>query len=188
MSNSFYSRSELELLGFSNIGKDILISRNTYIPNPDKIWIGDNCRIDDFSVLLGHIVIGNHVHIAAWNYMNAGENKISIGDFSTISGRGSIYAVSEGVESYVESIHLLKKDFDVVIEKEVVFGMGSLILPGTIVRIGNSFGAMSVAGGVYEEWGINLNYKGCKLACRVKNRKKELLMREKVFLDEYRKR
>lgn len=188
MSNSFYSRSELDIIGFSNIGEDVLISRNTYIPNPERIRLGNNCRIDDFCVLLGNIMIGSHVHIAAWNYMNAGINKIFIGDFSTISGRGSIYAVSEGIESYLDSNCNSKENLDVIIENEVVFGMKSIILPGTIAKAGNSFGAMSVVAGIYEEWGINYNYKGSKFAYRVKDRKKELLVREKAFIDEYNKK
>ena len=51
--DSFYSRSELEHIGFATIGKNVLLSRKASIYSPAMISIGDNVRIDDFCILFG---------------------------------------------------------------------------------------------------------------------------------------
>ena len=43
--DSFYSRSELEHIGFATIGKNVLLSRKASIYSPAMISIGDNVRI-----------------------------------------------------------------------------------------------------------------------------------------------
>ncbi len=63
--NSFYSRKELLSLGFKKIGKDVLISRKASFYNIEKIEIGNNVRVDDFSILSGKIKIGSYVNISA---------------------------------------------------------------------------------------------------------------------------
>ena len=45
--DSFYSRSELEHIGFATIGKNVLLSRKASIYSPAMISIGDNVRIED---------------------------------------------------------------------------------------------------------------------------------------------
>lgn len=183
--NSYYTREELNAKGFALLGESVFISKNTYIENPNKISVGDNTRIDDYTILKGEINIGSHVHIAAWNYLDAGRNKIIIKDFSTISGKGSVYATLEGVETYYRNIKKCDKNKDVYIGEEVVFGMSSIVLPGSVIADGNAFGAMSIIAGGYEEWGINVNYNINKIASRIKDRKRDLLLKEKEFLDEY---
>ena len=49
--DSFYSRSELEHIGFATIGKNVLLSRKASIYSPAMISIGDNVRIDDFCIV-----------------------------------------------------------------------------------------------------------------------------------------
>jgi len=47
----FYSREELEKIGFKSIGENVLISDKTSIYNPQNIEIGSNVRIDDTFIL-----------------------------------------------------------------------------------------------------------------------------------------
>ena len=47
----FYSREQLEKIGFKSLGENVLISDKTSIYSPENISIGNNVRIDDFSVL-----------------------------------------------------------------------------------------------------------------------------------------
>ena len=47
----FYSREQLEKIGFKSLGENVLISDKTSIYFPKNISIGNNVRIDDFSVL-----------------------------------------------------------------------------------------------------------------------------------------
>ncbi len=47
----FYTRKELERIGFKSIGENVLISDKTSIYSPQNISIGNNVRIDDYCVL-----------------------------------------------------------------------------------------------------------------------------------------
>ena len=64
--NSFYSQEELQSMGFKELGANVLVSRKASIYGAEKISLGNNVRVDDFSILSGRIEIGNHVHIAAY--------------------------------------------------------------------------------------------------------------------------
>ena len=50
----FYNREELEEIGFSSIGSNVLISRKASIFAPELVSIGSNVRIDDY-ILIGSI-------------------------------------------------------------------------------------------------------------------------------------
>lgn len=47
----FYSREQLEKIGFKSLGENVLISDKTSIYSPENISIGNNVRVDDFSIL-----------------------------------------------------------------------------------------------------------------------------------------
>ena len=47
----FYTREQLEKIGFKSIGENVLISDKTSIYSPQNISIGNNVRIDDYCVL-----------------------------------------------------------------------------------------------------------------------------------------
>ena len=47
----FYSREQLKKIGFKSLGKNVLISDKTSIYSPENISIGNNVRVDDFSIL-----------------------------------------------------------------------------------------------------------------------------------------
>ena len=47
----FYSKEQLEKIGFKSLGENVLISDKTSIYSPENISIGNDVRIDDFSIL-----------------------------------------------------------------------------------------------------------------------------------------
>ena len=51
--NTFYSKEELENIGFAEIGHNVLVSKKASIYKPELIEIGNNVRIDDFCILSG---------------------------------------------------------------------------------------------------------------------------------------
>ena len=71
---NFYSTKELKKIGFKSLGKNLEISKNVNFYNFSGS-IGSNCRIDDFSILIGEINIGEHVHIASFNLISASKNR-----------------------------------------------------------------------------------------------------------------
>ena len=182
--NSFYTESELLDIGFKMCGKDVLISKKCSIYSAENIEIGDCVRIDDFAILSGRITFGSYVHIAAGTYLFGGMAGIDIGNFSTISSRGAVYAVSDDYSGEYMTSPLLPsevtniKTAPVYVGKHVIIGTSSCILPGVSIGEGCAVGAMSLVKSSLEEWGI---YAG--IPCRrIKDRSKNLLQYVK---DEY---
>ena len=68
----------------------------------------------------------------------------------------------------------------VLIRRHVIIGTGSTILPGVILEEGTAVGAMSLIRKSTDSWGI---YAGIP-AKRLKERRKDLLIKEKEFLED----
>lgn len=172
--NSFLSREEVMSIGFAKVGKDVNISRHCSIYSPGNISIGDHVRIDDFGILSGNICIGNHVHIAAGVYLYGGDSRIELYDFSCLSSKVSVYAITDDyVGGYMtnptipsELRHVIKGP--VIIEKHVVVGTGSVILPGVHIGEGASTGAMTLINKNLEPWGVFVGIPAKKINTRDK--------------------
>ena len=181
---SFYSEEELKELGLKEFGKNVLISRKASIYSPEKISIGNNVRIDDFCILSGKITLGNYIHVAAYSAMYAGDTGITVSDFANISSRVTIYAISDNYSGLSLTNPMVPDDYkvldcrEVVINRHVIIGSTSVVLPGSILNEGCSFGAFSLIKGEYAEWNI---YAG--IPAEVKRpRSKEMLKLEKKLL------
>lgn len=186
MTNSFYSEEELMKLGLKSVGKDVSISRKVSIYGESNIIIGNNVRIDDFCILSGKITIGNNVHIAAYCGLYGGAYGIVIKDFAGLSSRCVIYAESDDYSGKNMAHPIIPEKFrdvtggQVVLEKHVIIGTGSSIMPAVHIGEGTAVGGMSFVNTSLEEWGI---YVG--IPCRkIKIRSKGLLEMEKQFLAE----
>lgn len=148
--NSFYEREELEAMGFAALGDNVLVSRKSSIYGAANISIGNNVRIDDFSILSGKITIGNYVHIAAYVCLFAGSAGIEMDDFSGISSHCAVYAQSDDYKGNALTNPMVPDEFRAVygttvhIGRHVVIGTGSTILPGVTLGDGSSFGAMTL--------------------------------------------
>lgn len=177
---SFYSEEELKGIGLKKFGKNVLISRNISIYGAENISIGDNVRIDDFSILSGNIFIGNNIHISAGVYMFAGDAGIEIGDFSGISSKTVIYAISDDFNGSFLIGPMIKKKYRNIISKKVFIGRhvqigaSCVVLPGATLNEGISVGAMSLVKDNLEDWSINVGIP----ARKIKDRKKDLLKYE----------
>ena len=178
--NSFYSAEELKKIGLKRFGTDVKISRKASIYRPEGIELGSHVRIDDFSFLLGRIKIGDYVHVAPYSNIVGGDAGVTMEDYSGLSSRVSIYAVSDDYSGLAmtnptvpaEYANVIKKP--VIIKKHAIIGASSVILPGVVVEEGTSCGAMTLIKKSTEPWGV---YAGnpCK---RIKDRKKDLLRYE----------
>lgn len=184
--NSFYTVNELKNIGFKQCGKNVLISKKCSIYGAENMIIGDNVRIDDFAILSGKIWLNNYIHIAAGTYLFGGIEGIEIGDFSTISSRGAVYAVSDDYSGNTMTNPMVDDQYRGVINKKVligrhvIVGTGTTILPGVTIGNGVAIGAMSLVKDDLKESNI---YAGvpCKL---LKNRHKGYIELEKKFMNE----
>jgi len=184
MQTSFYTEEELNEIGFARIGKNVLISRKASIYSPELIEIGNNVRIDDFCILSGKIKIGNYVHIAAGCYLFAGDVGIELNDFSGLSSRVTIYAVTDDFSGDFltnptvpeEYRHVIKEK--VVLEKHVLIGSGSTILPGVFIDEGTAIGAMTLISKNIGSWKVVMGIP----ARIVSERNRKILEIEEEFM------
>ncbi len=182
MNKSFLSKSELVEIGFKKIGNNVLISRNANFYGADKISIGDNVRIDDFCILSGKIILGSYIHISAYTVLYGGNNGIELKDYSGISSRCAVYAVSDDYSGLFLTNPMVPEKFRnvyggrVTLEKHVIVGSGCTILPNVRLGEGVSVGCMSLINKSLDEWGI---YVG--IPCRrIKERSKKILQLEDI--------
>lgn len=179
--DSFYDREELEGLGLKLFGENVYISRKASIYGASKISLGDNVRIDDFCILSGHIEIGSNVHIAAYSALYGGEEGIFIADFANVSSRVCIYSVNDDYSGQTMTNPMVDDKYKNVcskpvwIEKHVIIGSTSVVLPGVRLKEGSAFGSFSLINHDSEQWSINagIPFK------QIKERSRELLSFEK---------
>lgn len=149
--NSFYSEEELKHFGFKMLGNNVLISRKSSIYGAARISIGNNVRIDDFCILSAgeSIILGNYIHIACYSSL-IGAGKIVLSDYCSISGRVSIYSSSDDYSGQFMTNPMVPKECvkitngNVILNKHVIVGCGSTILPNVNLEEGVAIGAMSL--------------------------------------------
>lgn len=183
---AYLNQEQLEQMGFRRLGKNVKISDKASIYNPETIEIGDNSRIDDFCIISGKIKISAYCHITPMCLLAGGEKGISLEDFCTLAYGVKIFSQSDDysgetmVNSLIPKQYKNEKTQKVLLKRQVIVGAGSMIMPGVTVAEGCSIGAMSLINKNTKPWGVYLGIP----AIRVKERKKDLLILEKQFLEE----
>lgn len=182
--SSFYNEEELKQLGLGSYGENVLISKNAKIYGAKNINIGNNVRIDDFCILSGKITIKNYVHIAAGVYIFAGDAGVFMDDFSGLSSRTAVYAMSDDYSGEAMTNPMVPDEARNVvggpihIGKHAIIGTGCTILPGVKIGDGASVCAMSLINKDLEEYII---YGG--IPCRgIKERSKKMLELEQKYI------
>lgn len=183
---AYLTASQLAEKGFKSLGENVKISDKASIYNPEQIEIGYHSRIDDFCVLSGKIKIGSFCHIAPMCLVAGGQEGIYLDDFCGLSYGTKVFSQSDDysggamVSPLVPTEYKDEKKEKVVLGRHVIVGAGSTVLPGVFVAEGCSIGAMTLVNKSTTSWGI---YVGVP-AKRVKDRKKDLLVLEKKFLED----
>ena len=181
-------RLSVERMGFSDVGDNVLISDRASFYNCSNIKIGNNVRIDDFCILSagsGGILIGNHIHIAAYTSLIGG-GTIIIMDFGNVSSRVSIFSSNDDYSGSAMTGPMISAKYtnvtqkDVTVGRHVIVGCGSVILPGVTLAEGAAVGALSLIRKDCKAFGI---YSGVP-AKLIAERMRDLLDLEQKFLDE----
>jgi galactoside O-acetyltransferase len=146
-------------------------------------------RIDDFVVLTsgsdGEVRIGNHVHIAAHAALFGGGG-IILEDFTSLSGRVSVYSATDGyggealTNPTVPSQYTSVLKAPVVLRRHSLVGAASVLLPGVTLDEGCAVGAMSLVNRDLASWGL---YVGVP-ARRIRDRSQALLEMERGLLED----
>lgn len=185
MKNSFYTADELKNIGFQQLGRNVFISRHAHFYRPELMCIGSHVRIDDFCILSGQIKIGNYIHIGAGTTLIAGTAGIELEDFSGLSHRVNIFAVSDDFSGRGMIGPMIPDEFrnvrsgKVLLQKHTVVGCGSVILPGVTLAEGSAVGALSLVIRSTQPW----KTYGGHPARATGSRSQRVLELEKKFLE-----
>lgn len=180
------SREAIETLGFVSVGENVRISDRASFYGASRIALGNSVRIDDFCVLsagVGGISVGDHIHIAVYSLL-IGAGRITLSDFCNISSRVAIYSSSDDYSGATMTNPTVPSEYtgvthaDVFLDKHVIVGSGSVILPGVTLEEGVAVGALSLVNKNCKAFGI---YAG-NPARRIKERKRDLLELERRFM------
>lgn len=182
--DSFYTEQELNDLGFKAFGKNVKISRKASIYGAKNIVIGNNVRIDDFCIISGKIELGSYIHVAAYSALYGGDSGIYIDDYANLSSRICVYSISDDYSGETMTNPMIPDEYKnvksapVYIEKHVIIGSTSVVLPGVRLKEGSSFGSFSFINRDSEEWSVNAGIPFRK----IKERKKDLIKLEQRFV------
>lgn len=183
------SDDAIKAMGFKSVGRDVRLSDRASFYNCAAISLGDRVRIDDFCVLsagVGGIAIGSHIHIAVYTSLIGG-GRITLGDFCNLSSRVAVYSSNDDYSGQRMTNPMVPEQFTgvthapVTLDKHVIVGCGSVILPGVSLGEGAAVGALSLVQNDCRPFGI---YAGTP-ARFIKERQRDLLALEAAFLSQY---
>lgn len=173
-------------MGFRKLGRNVKISSKASIYDCERIEIGDNSRIDDFSIVSGTVSIGRNVHLTAYSNVAGGEPGIIMDDFSCLAYGCHVFAQSDDYSGVTMTNSTVPKKYKHEIKRAVrigrhcIIGAGSMVFPGVTIGEGSSVGAMSLVIKSTEPWTI---YAG-QPARKLKERSRDLLALEQQYLAE----
>lgn len=183
----YYSESDLKNAGFKALGHNVRIAKNSTIVGLENIEIGDDVRIDGYCTIAaagtGWIRIGSFIHIGANCYLSAGDG-ICIGDFGNLSQGVRVYSRSDDYTGAYMTNPTVPVRYTgvtrgpVALERHVIIGSGSVVLPQVTIGEGAAVGALSLVKESLTPWGV---FAGCP-AKRLKDRSKRLLELEFALL------
>jgi dTDP-4-amino-4,6-dideoxy-D-glucose acyltransferase len=146
--------------GFAALGKNVRIHPHCVIPDTRKVSLGDNVRIDAFTVLSARkITIGSNVHIGS-SCVLSGHGEITFCDYVGVSHGSKFYTSTDDLQyadhSIADDAHLIVGNIwlrrhatvcaNVVVLPKVTLDYGAYI--GAFSLVKQDMPAFCIAGGV----------------------------------------
>lgn len=176
----YYDERTLREFGFKSLGENVRIAKNCTIVGIQNIEIGDNVRIDGYCSIIvagkGWLKLGSYIHIGGYCYLGASEG-IEIKDFAGLSQGVRLYSRSDDYSgNYMTNPTVPQKYTSIVcgpviIEKHVIIGSGSVVLPNVTIGEGAAIGALSFVNRSLSAWGMYFGSPLKKLPDTVRSRK-----------------
>ena len=146
MDNIFFDIKDLKY-----VGKNVIIGKTVRIRCPERVSIGDNVIIDDFSYISCGMDVGDFCHIASHVSISGGAGNLKMGEYSTISNHCSVHCASSEYRSFSLDLPSVPEECryggivdDVSIGNRVVVGAHCCILPGSVLPDGSAFAAYTL--------------------------------------------
>ncbi len=160
----YYDENDLVNLGIKKVGSNVRVSKNCTIVGLDNIEIGSHVRIDANCVLTATnfelpMVLGDYIHIGS-NCTILGNAGFTMKDFSGLSHGVRIFTSSDDFSGEYLFGPTVPKNLrhatssPIVLEKYVLIGTNTVILPGAILNEGVAVGASSVVNKELKPWTI----------------------------------
>jgi len=157
----FLRRGQLEALGVTCAGDDVLVHVSVVIINPEGLRIGNHVRIDPFSVLsaTGRIILADHIHIASHCTLIGGGG-IEVEDYAGVSHGARIFSAADDVSGRhmtgptVPDATRAVHQAPVKLSRHAVVGTGAIIFPGVTIGEGSIVGALSFVQEDIPPWAI----------------------------------
>jgi acetyltransferase-like isoleucine patch superfamily enzyme len=140
--SDFYTKEELTEIGFEAVGENVNVSKDARFYSV-RGKIGNNSRIDAFTVITGNIDIQEDVHISPFCFLGGTGGRITFMNNSGISSHVSLFTKSDNYKND-NTNEIEKLVGDITLGKNSIVGSGSRILPGVIIHDNVSVGANSV--------------------------------------------
>lgn len=182
----YLDETELGGLGFKKIGQNVRVHSSANIYGLQNIQLGDNSRIDDFTLIVatGELSIGNHVSIHSHCFIGS-KYGVELGNFTTLAPGVKIFSSSDDYSGEfmtgptVSTAFVGGKKGKVATGEHVIIGAGSVILPSVTIFDGVSVGSLSLVKEDLPEWSI---YAGVP-ARRIRSRDRDLLKLAQRFAE-----
>ncbi|MFT4712804.1 MAG: acetyltransferase-like isoleucine patch superfamily enzyme [Candidatus Azotimanducaceae bacterium] len=186
----YYTELELRNAGFKTVGENVQIAKNCTIVGESNIDIGDNVRIDSYTSIIaigdGFVELGSYIHIGSHSYLGASRG-IIFKDFTGLSQGVKIYSQSDDYSGEHMTNPTVPSEYTggtqgtVTLEKHVIIGSNTVILPCLKIGEGSAVGAQSLVVKSLDEWGL---YVGVPVK-KIKDRTKTLLEKQALLLHRY---
>jgi len=160
-----YSVDELKVLGFSEVGEGVQVSRLCTLYSISGS-IGAGTRIDDFTILKGDFKIGRKVHICSHCSLSAVGGMIEIGDLAGIGVNNIFYTTSDDMLQtglcgpLVDQKSVKHKVGGIKIGQGAALGGRVTVMPGAVVGEFSAFGVSAILTGVYNTASVYMTIKG----------------------------
>lgn len=178
LGGGYLNEIDLRDAGFRELGKNVQVHSHAHIYGLENVKLGDNVRIDDFSLLVatGLITVGRNVSIHSHCFIGS-KYGVLIGDFVTLAPGVKLFSSSDDYSGEYLTGPTVPKELtggfvgEIVIGRHSIIGAGSVVLPNVVIGEGVSVGALSLVKSELDEWSI---YAGCPVR-RLGPRSKALL-------------
>lgn len=171
---SFLNAQELMDLGLGSYGSNVLISRDARIIGAKNVCLGNNVRIDPFTVILatkGFFHADNYIHISTHCLFVCGGG-IHLEEHTQIASGCRLVSSSDDFSGEFLIGPCVPKDLTKVTSSRIamrrlsVLGVGCSMLPGTVLAEGSAVGAHSLVTKSTDPFSIYLGTPAKKVAER----------------------
>ena len=134
---------------FESCGNNVFIGHNVIFTNPKNVHLGNNVRIDPFTLITTALETGDNIQICSHAVLGGGsQHKITLGDWCFIGYGSKLFCASEdysGDEGPVNEFWGRNKIYrgDIVFNSYAGIASDVMVMPGVTLPEGCTVGAKS---------------------------------------------